>query len=415
MTPELKGFLLLAVVKLLVVFVVTLVGVAYMTLMERWVSAWMQDRIGPNRVGPRGLLQPIADGLKNLIKEETLPPGANRFLFLLAPALSFTPALVMSGVIPWASPLPVRFDFTLPVLGRFVFDGLMPVQVADLPIGFLWVLAVGSVGVYGIALAGWSSNNKYSLLGGLRASAQMVSYEVALGMSLIPVLLLAGNVSFGAIVASQQAGLWFVLPLFLSFFIFVVSGFAETNRAPFDLPEAESELVAGYHTEYSSFKFSMFFIAEYANVMTFSAMAATLFLGGWDVPFTSWDQTPGVAQTAVTALAMLLKTTAWIFVVMWVRWTLPRFRYDQLMAAGWKFLLPVALAYIMVITVAIWAIQQLLPGAGPRVQQLLLLVVNLGLAYPVFMIADRGFIIAGASRQRGPRSLAGAPGAGMAG
>jgi NADH-quinone oxidoreductase subunit H len=321
----------------------------------------------------------------------------------------------MSGVIPWAAPLPVRFDFTLPLLGRFVFDGLMPVQVADLPIGFLWVLAVGSVGVYGIALAGWSSNNKYSLLGGLRASAQMVSYEVALGMSLIPVLLLAGNVSFAAIVASQQAGLWFVMPLFLSFFVFAVSGFAETNRAPFDLPEAESELVAGYHTEYSSFKFSMFFIAEYANVMTFSAMAATLFFGGWDVPFTSWDQTPGVAQTAVTALAMLLKTTAWIFVVMWVRWTLPRFRYDQLMAAGWKFLLPVALAYIMVITVAIWTIQQFLPGAGARVQQLLLFVVNLGLAYLVFMLADRGFIISGASRRRQPRPLTGASGAGMAG
>jgi len=414
MTPELKGFLLLACAKLLVVFSVTMVGVAYMTLMERWVSAWMQDRIGPNRVGPRGLLQPIADGLKNLVKEETLPPGANRFLFLLAPALSFTPALMMSGVIPWASPLPVRFDFTLPVLGRFAHEGLVPVQVADLPIGFLWVLAIGSIGVYGIALAGWSSNNKYSLLGGLRASAQMVSYEVALGMSVIPVLLLAGNVSFAAIVASQQSGLWYVLPLFLSFFVFLVSGFAETNRAPFDLPEAESELVAGYHTEYSSFKFSMFFIAEYANVMTFCAMTTTLFFGGWDIPFTSWDQTPGIAQTAATALAMFLKVAFWIFVVMWVRWTLPRFRYDQLMAAGWKFLLPVALAYIMVLTVAIFAIQRLLPEAGPRLQQLLLFVVNLGLGYLVFMIADRGFIITGASRRPGTRSLEGAAGAGMA-
>jgi NADH-quinone oxidoreductase subunit H len=335
MTPEMKGFLLLAVVKVLVVFLVTLVGVAYMTLMERWVSAWMQDRIGPNRVGPRGLLQPIADGLKNMAKEETLPPGANRVLFLLAPALSFVPALMMSGVIPWAAPLPVRFDFTLPLAGRFVHDGLVPVQVADLPIGFLWVLAIGSIGVYGIALAGWSSNNKYSLLGGLRASAQMVSYEVALGMSLIPVLLLAGNVSFSAVVSSQQQGLWFVLPLFLAFFVFLVSGFAETNRAPFDLPEAESELVAGYHTEYSSFKFSMFFIAEYANIMTFCAMTMTLFFGGWDIPFTSWDQTPGVLQSLATGVAMFLKVAFGIFVVMWVRWTLPRFRYDQLMAAGW--------------------------------------------------------------------------------
>lgn len=408
MTPEMKGFLLLAVVKVLVVFLVTLVGVAYMTLMERWVSAWIQDRIGPNRVGPRGLLQPIADGLKNLAKEETLPPGANRVLFLLAPALSFVPALMMSGVIPWASPLPVRFDFTLPLAGRFVHDGLVPVQVADLPIGFLWVLAIGSIGVYGIALAGWSSNNKYSLLGGLRASAQMVSYEVALGMSLIPVLLLAGNVSFSTVVSSQQQGLWFVLPLFLAFFVFLVSGFAETNRAPFDLPEAESELVAGYHTEYSSFKFSMFFIAEYANIMTFCAMTMTLFFGGWDIPFTSWDQTPGLLQSIATGVAMFLKVACGIFVVMWVRWTLPRFRYDQLMAAGWKFLLPVALSYVVAITVAIYAVERLLPGAGTRVHQLVLFVVNLGLAYLVFMVADRGFIISGASRAPVDRSLEGA-------
>ena len=408
MTPELKGYLLLSVVKVLVVFLVTLVGVAYMTLMERWVSAWMQDRIGPNRVGPRGLLQPIADGLKNLIKEETMPPGANRVLFLLAPALSFIPALMMSGVIPWAAPLPIRFDFTLPVLGRFVHDGLVPVQVADLPIGFLWVLAIGSIGVYGIALAGWSSNNKYSLLGGLRASAQMVSYEVALGMSLIPVLLLAGNVSFATIVASQQQGLWFVLPLFLAFFVFLISGFAETNRAPFDLPEAESELVAGYHTEYSSFKFSMFFIAEYANILTFCAMTMTLFFGGWDIPFTGWDQTPGLLQTVATGIAMFLKVAFGIFVVMWVRWTLPRFRYDQLMAAGWKFLLPVALGYVMAITLAIFAVERLLPGVGTRVHQLILFVVNVGLGYLVFMVADRGFIISGASRHAADRSLEGA-------
>jgi NADH-quinone oxidoreductase subunit H len=411
MTPDTKGFLLVSVIKLLVVFVVTLIGVAYMTLMERWVSAWMQDRIGPNRVGPRGLFQPFADAIKNLAKEELIPGGANKVLFVLAPALAFTPAMLMSGVIPWASPLPLTFDFTLPLLGQFRFDGLLPIQVADLPIGFLWVLAIGSIGVYGIALAGWSSNNKYSLLGGLRASAQMISYEVAMGMSLIPVLLLSGNVTFASIIEEQQRGLWFVLPLFLSFFMFVISGFAETNRAPFDLPEAESELVAGFHTEYSSFKFSMFFIAEYANVLTFSAMVTLLFFGGWDLPFTTWDQTPGVAQTLVTSAVMFLKVTFGIFVVMWVRWTLPRFRYDQLMATGWKFLIPVALAYIMVVTVAIFAIHQLLPTVYARGQQLILFGVNLVLAYGVFFLADRGAVVGGSSRTALRASITGATGA----
>jgi len=412
MTPDLKGFLLLATVKLLVIFLITLVGVAYMTLMERWVSAFMQDRLGPNRVGPRGLLQPIADGLKNLIKEETLPGGANKALFMLAPALSFVPALLMSGVIQWAAPLPVTFDFTLPLLGRFTHDGLMPIQLADLPIGFLWVLAISSIGVYGIALAGWSSNNKYSLLGGLRSSAQMVSYEVAMGMSLIPILLLVGNVTFGDIIRSQQQGLWFALPLFLSFFVFTVAGFAETNRAPFDLPEAESELVAGYHTEYSSFKFSMFFIAEYANLMTFCAMLATLFFGGWDVPFTRWDETPGLAQTVVTGLAMAAKVFVGIFVVMWVRWTLPRFRYDQLMALGWKFMLPLALCYVVVMTLAIVAVERLLPGMSARIHQLALFGVNLALAWLVFFLLDRGAIVAGASRGGSNQgSLEGASGA----
>ena len=199
--------------------------------------------------------------------------------------MSFIPALLLSAVIPFAAPLPVDFDFTpRRRSGRFAYHGPMPMVVADLPIGFLFVLAISSMGVYGIALAGWSSNSKYALLGGLRASAQMVSYEVAMGLSLIPVLLMSGNVSFAAIVRDQQAGLWYVLPLFLSFFIFLISGFAETNRLPFDLPEAESELIAGYHTEYSAMKFSFFFIAEYANVVTVCAMVTTLFFGGWDIP-----------------------------------------------------------------------------------------------------------------------------------
>src|SRR5690606_2493206 len=211
MSPETKGFLLLSIIKMLVVFTVVLVGVALLTLMERKVSAWMQNRRGPNRVGWAGLLQPAADGLKNILKEETRPARANRLLFVMAPAMAFIPALMLSAVIPFAAPLELNFDFTIPVLGRFVHEGRMPMVVADLPVGFLFVLAISSMGIYGIALAGWSSNSKYSLLGGLRATAQMVSSEVAMGMSLIPVLLLAGNVSFDAIIAEQQRSLWFVL------------------------------------------------------------------------------------------------------------------------------------------------------------------------------------------------------------
>ena len=398
MTPELKGFLLLTVIKLLVVFTVTLVGVALLTLMERKVSAWMQNRRGPNRVGWAGLLQPAADGLKNFIKEETYPGEANGWLFLLAPALSFGPAMMLGSVIPWGAPFPATFDFTLPVLGQFVHTGTSPFVVANLPIGFLFVLAVSSLGVYGIALAGWSSNSKYSLLGGLRASAQMVSYEVPLGMSLIPILLLSGNVSFSAIIAEQQAGIWFVLPLFFSFFVFLVAGFAETNRLPFDMPEAESELIAGYHTEYSAMKFSMFFIAEYANIVTVCAMTATLFFGGWDIPFTSWDQTPGIAQTLATAAVMFLKTMSFVFVVMWIRWTLPRFRYDQLMALGWKFMLPLSLGYVMTIGGAVWVLEDVMGLTDPTMRGLALFGLNLILGYIVFHLIDRGVIVKGSTR-----------------
>ena len=219
MTPEMKGFLFLSVIKMLVVFTVVMVGVALLTLMERKVSAWMQNRRGPNRVGWAGLLQPAADGLKNIVKEETFPAEASTALFLLAPALAFIPALILSAVIPMAAPLPVDFDWRWPILGEIAYHGLLPLAVADVPVGFLFVLAISSMGVYGIALAGWSSNSKYSLLGGLRASAQMISYEVAMGLSLIPVLLLTGNVSFSHIIAEQQRGgfNWFIVPLFLSF------------------------------------------------------------------------------------------------------------------------------------------------------------------------------------------------------
>ncbi len=395
MTPEFKGFLLVSTAKMVFVFTVVMVGVALLTLLERKVSAWIQNRLGPNRVGPGGLLQPAADGLKNFFKEETLPGVANPVLFMLAPAMAFIPALLLSAVIPFAAPLPLEFDITVPLMGRIVHTGATPMVVADLPIGFLFVLAVSSMGVYGIVVAGWSSNNKYSLLGGLRASAQMVSYEVALGLSVIPVLMLAGNVSFSAVIADQQAGLWYILPLFLAFFVFLVSGFAETNRLPFDMPEAESELIAGYHTEYSAMKFSMFFIAEYANMVTISAMVTTLFLGGWDIPLTSWDEQGGVLQTIATAGAFLVKVMFFLFLFIWVRWTLPRFRFDQLMALGWKFMIEVATVYIVVIAIAIHLIGRVWGVSDPRALAAWLFGVNLLLAYLVFYILDRGYIISG--------------------
>jgi len=420
-----KGFVLLSVIKLLFVFTVVMVGVALLTLMERKVSAWMQNRLGPNRVGPGGLLQPAADGLKNILKEETFPAEANPVLFTVAPALAFIPALMLSGVIPFAAPLPINSDDfgrdlgaflgRIPVIGSAIgtavagafhavfgvmaHHGPMPMVVADVPVGFLFVLAIGSLGVYGIALAGWASNSKYSLLGGLRASAQLVSYEVALGLSLIPVLLLTGDVSFSRIVGFQQQGLWFALPLFVSFFVFLVSGFAETNRLPFDLPEAESELIAGYHTEYSAMKFSFFFIAEYANVVTISAMLTTLFFGGWDIPFTTWDQRGGVLQTLVTGLFFFAKLMFWIFFVMWIRWTLPRFRYDQLMALGWKFFTPVTLVYIMLVCVVLY-LGDLAGVQGVLATHLVLTGLSIILAFALFVVIDRGLVLSGSAVRR---------------
>jgi len=398
MTPDMKGFLILTVLKMVVVFTIVLVGVALLTLMERKVSAWMQNRRGPNRVGWAGLLQPAADGVKNIVKEETFPAEANQLLFILAPAISFIPALLLSGVIPWGAPINVNFDWNLPLIGHASFHGPMSLAVADLPIGFLFILAISSIGVYGIALAGWSSNSKYSLLGGLRSSAQMVSYEVAMGLSLIPVLLLAGNATFSEIIRAQQQGLWFVASLTLSFFVFMVAGFAETNRLPFDLPEAESELIAGYHTEYSAMKFSLFMIAEYANMITVSAMMATLFFGGWDIPG-RWDENGSALAGLVTALVMFAKSFFFIFLFMWVRWSFPRFRYDQLMALGWKFMIPLALAYIVVICVAMWA----LGAAGivhPKIQGLVLLGLNLVGIYIVFFLLDRGRLLSGSYRRQ---------------
>ncbi len=379
-------FLVTSIAKILVVFTVVMVGVALLTLAERRICAWMQDRLGPNRVGPEGLLQPAADGLKNLLKEETLPAQADRVLFLLAPALSFVPALLMIAVVPFGTPLPTPW-------------GTVPLVIADLPVGFLYILAISSLGVYGIVLAGWSSNNKYSLLGGLRSSAQMISYEIALGMSTVAVLLLAGNVTLTDIVARQQQSLltWNVFPLGLAYFIFTVAAFAETNRLPFDLPEAEGELIAGYHTEYSAMKFSMFYIAEYASMVTASALMATLFFGGWDIPFTHWDDAPpwSVWKTLATVAVFTVKVICFLFLYIWVRWTLPRFRYDQLMALGWKIMLPFALGYLALLATAIWALHDLLGWTYDARFALALFGMNVVLAVPLFFVLDRGHLIAG--------------------
>ncbi len=398
------AFLIAAAVKVLAVFTALMVAIMYATWAERRLSAFIQDRLGPNRVGPFGLLQPIADGLKNIIKEETDPATASRFFFVLGPMLSIMPALVTFAVIPFAAPLPTPW-------------GTVDMIVADLPVGVLYILAISSLGVYGIFLGGWSSNNKYALLGGLRASAQMVSYEVGLGLSLIPVMMLAGNVTLTRMVADQQLGLWYILPLSLGFLLFLISAFAETNRLPFDMPEAESELVTGYHTEYSSMKFSMFFIAEYAHVITASALMATLFLGGWDIPFWSGDNfipyegglisgftaagEPIPAQlsiwtTLLTLGAFMLKTTFFVVLYIWVRWTLPRFRYDQVMHLGWKVMLPTALAYVMLVGATILVLDQLGVSGGPGFA-LALTAVSL-LATGMFALyLDRGRIITGAA------------------
>ena len=380
--------LVASVIKVFVVFNLIMVGVALLTLLERRVCAWMQDRLGPNRVGPQGLFQPAADGLKNFLKEETSPAMADKALFTLAPIVSFVPALLTFGVIPFAAPLPTKW-------------GLVPMVVADLPVGFLYILAISSLGVYGIVLAGWASNNKYALLGGLRASAQMISYEIALGMSTVAVILLAGNVTLSQVIAQQQHGLPFIIPLTIAFVIFFISAFAETNRLPFDLPEAEGELIAGYHTEYSAMKFSMFYIAEYSNMVTASALMATLFFGGWDIPFTSWDSTgePSVLKTVLTLLSFSAKTFFFLFTYIWVRWTLPRFRYDQLMALGWKVLLPLSLVYITLLAVAIWFIRIRLGweyGAG---MAWVLGGLNFVLLIALVYWLDRGRLVSGSVQE----------------
>jgi len=380
-TDDPTAFAIASAIKVVVFFGVYLVTVAMLTLAERKVSAWIQDRHGPNRTGPGGLLQPAADGLKNFMKEELSPGAGNSVLFALAPAIAFCTAMLSWAVIPFAAPLPTPW-------------GVVSLAIADLPVGFIFTLAIASLGVFGITLAGWASNNKYSLLGGLRSSAQMISYEIAMGLSIIPVLLLVGNVTMGSIIEQQALGGWNVVNLSVAFLTFLISAFAETNRLPFDLPEAESELVAGYHTEYSSMKFSMFFIAEYANMLTASGLMATLFLGGWDIPFTTWDNTgnPSLLKTALTFGSFATKAGFFLFFYMWIRWTLPRFRYDQLMSLGWRFLLPLSLGYIVLIASVLLGLQSLGIHAG-RLQTGVLFVLNVLVLVAVFLIFDRGRLV----------------------
>lgn len=329
-----------SLVKIVVVLGVTLGVVAYTVLAERKISAFIQNRLGPNRVGPWGLLQPLADGLKFLFKEDVIPGHVNRIVYLIAPAAILVPALMGFAVVP--------FGHTLNVLGRNI-----QLQVADLDVGVLYILALASLGVYGIVLAGWASNNKYALLGGMRAAAQMISYELALGLSLIGVLMVTGSLRLNDVVLNQANHTilgflprWNIFTQPVAFVIFTVAVFAETNRLPFDLAESEQELVAGYHTEYSSMKFALFFMAEYANMMTSAAVIATLFFGGWHVPWIQLDNP--IAMGLLQVVSFALKTGFFLFVFIWVRWTVPRFRYDQVMWLGWKMLLPLSLINIAI-------------------------------------------------------------------
>ncbi len=332
-------FIIVSFIKTVLALFVLLTAVAYTVWLERKVVGHMQNRWGPTRVGPFGLLQPLADGVKFLFKEDLTQPHVYKPLYIAAPIIAVMCALTSIAVIP---------------VGNWITIGSLriPLQITDVNIGLLIILGVTSLGVYGVALAGWSSNSKYSLLGGLRASAQMISYEISLGLSLVGVLMLTGSFSLRDIVDAQSGTFWWIIPRwnifyggqFIAFFIYLMSAYAETNRIPFDLPEAETELVAGYHTEYSAMKFAMFFMAEYANMITVAAVASLLFLGGWHGPVFG----PPLLQALLPVFWFVLRIFCFLFLYIWVRGTLPRFRYDQLMAFGWKFLLPLAIANLVV-------------------------------------------------------------------
>ncbi|MEE9161831.1 MAG: NADH-quinone oxidoreductase subunit NuoH [Candidatus Neomarinimicrobiota bacterium] len=329
---------MIALIKAAVVFVAIITMVMVMTLAERKIAGFIQYRHGPNRVGPGGLLQPLADGMKFLFKEDIIPDNVNKPIYLLAPVITLIPALMTFAVIPFGAPLEIA--------GRTV-----SLQVADINIGLLYILALTSVGVYGIVLAGWSSGSKYPLLGGLRSSAQLISYELAMGLAVIGIIMVSGGLTFNTIVDHQQSMGWNFWKQPLAALVFLVAIFAETNRLPFDLTQAEQELVGGYHTEYSSFKFSMFFLAEYANMITAAAFMVCLFFGGWDIPWVD-EAALGTWGTVLSVLAFSFKVGFFLFLYVWVRWTFPRFRYDQLMRLGWMVMLPLGL--LNVLLVGLW-------------------------------------------------------------
>jgi NADH-quinone oxidoreductase subunit H len=338
-----RNFIIFSVVKIIGVFSVLMFIVAYAVWVERKVSAAIQDRRGPNRFGPFGLLQPAADAVKAFLKEDFTPAHVRKIYFWLAPAIVMIPGIVVVAVIPFGS-----------------FLGNQKMVIADLDVGILYTFGIVSLGVYGIVLAGYASNSKFPFLGGIRSSAQLISYEIAMGMSVVAVFLLVGNLNLTQVVLYQSGGLfhWLVFKQPIAFIIFAVAALAETNRTPFDLPEAEQELAGGYNVEYSSMKFALFFMGEYANVTAASAMMVTLFFGGWTLPFAGLDHPAAQNQLGIGVLHILIflaKTCFVLFMIIWVRWMWPRFRYDQLMDLGWRRFLPLALANILITAIVLWA------------------------------------------------------------
>ncbi|MCC8409421.1 NADH-quinone oxidoreductase subunit NuoH [Mucilaginibacter sp. UR6-1] len=337
--------IIVKVILIVIVFAISLVIAMYSTYAERKIAAFFQDRVGPNRAGPFGMLQPLADGAKMFLKEEIIPTRASGLLFIVGPSLAILTACIGSAVIPWGQKL---------TIGSTIID----LQVTDINVGILYIFGVVSLGVYGIMIGGWASNNKYSLLGAIRAASQNISYEISMGLSIIALLLVTGSLSLREI-AEQQHGFWhdgwFTWNFFkqpLGFLIFIVCAFAETNRTPFDLPECETELVGGYHTEYSSMKLGFYLFAEYINMFVSSAVMATLYFGGYNFPFMELIDSPNLV-TIIGVVVLFAKIFAFIFFFMWIRWTIPRFRYDQLMNLGWKTLIPLAIANIVITGIVI--------------------------------------------------------------
>ena len=327
-------FLIEKTIIIIVVFTVSLVTAMYSTYAERKVSALLQDRIGPNRAGPFGLMQPLADGIKFIFKEEIIPSSSNKALFILGPSIAMLTACMTGAVIPWGDYLEINGQQVL-------------LQVTDINIGVLYIFAVVSIGVYGVMIGGWASNNKFSLMGAIRASSQMISYEIAMGLAIIALIMTTGTLSIREIVEQQTTDFWNIIYQPLGFFIFMICSFAECNRTPFDLPECEAELVGGYHTEYSSMKLGLYLFAEYINMFISSAVMSAFYFGGYDIPYI---ETLGLSPNLVTILGSAFffsKIIAFIFLFMWVRWTLPRFRYDQLMNLGWKIMIPLAIINII--------------------------------------------------------------------